>query len=313
MAVALVPAAIWSGAITPISVGHNSTHMIEARTFNNQSVDLSSFWDSNISSRSGTADRSFLQSDKGLFTYGPVPIRGLLLGQASEASTDNPKNATHPKLDKTGFTFGGRSYGLGAAAGLVKLPTASSTIQAISYVEEGFESAVSCYYNKSTAYRIELKNTANPDFSLYRAGGSHPTGEKYFVDGDTIYAGRSPRDLFSWGAAYSSPEKAICLSMATPATPGKDNKFSFSGFNATQCEIRFTPSNFTVHANYTSNQISVTPLPKTVRPTFSNEVLADTVIAKIREWFHTISYVDGGFGGSQLGRSLRLNVDKLQA
>ncbi|KAF1810596.1 hypothetical protein P152DRAFT_450967 [Eremomyces bilateralis CBS 781.70] len=298
MAIALLPAAIWSGAITPISVSYNNVSDIQVPSFRTSNV--SSLWDAERHS-------SRWQTEKGLFSYDAPAMRGLLLNSASGASVVKPQDAIHAKLDKTGFVYKGRSYGMGAAAGLVDLITAGSTVQAIFYVDEGFESVVSCHYNRSSAYRLERMNNVGSLYSIYWLKGYYPNGAKVHVEGETIYSARKPYDIFSWGAAYSRLEKVIYLPMASPATPDND-KWSFSEFNATQCEIRFTPRRFNVEANYTSSEIRVTPGSDIPWPNYS-----DAVIEKIRYWLWAMSYVDGGFGGSQLGRSLRLNVDKLQA
>jgi hypothetical protein len=301
MAIALLPAAIWSGAITPISVGHNSTHMINAPTF--QLSDLASIWDGNNSTKPGLMRNG--QTDKGVFSYDQLPLRGLLLHQASESSAVIGEEPLHAKLDKTGFVYKNRSYGMGAAAGLIDLSKATSIVRSISYDQEGLKSAVSCYYNTSSAYRL-VRWDLSPQFSTYRVQGFYPTGQEYHVPGDTIHSGRYPRDLFSWSAAYSKPKRALYLPMASPATRDTDD-WRFADFNATQCEIRFTPHTFTVNANYTGKQIWVTQGPEIDWPDF-----ADEVITKVGSWLHSMSYVDGGFGGSQLGRSVRLNVNRLQ-
>ena len=53
--------------------------------------------------------------------------------------------------------------------------------------------------------------------------------------------------------------------------------------------------------------MSVTPTSEIPRPTFG-----DAVMNEVALWLWAMSYTDGSFGGSQLGRSLRVNVNQLQ-
>jgi hypothetical protein len=87
------------------------------------------------------------QTDLGLFSYEPAVLRGLLLNSASRASAKNGTGTLHAKLDK-GFVYANRSYGLSFAAGLMNTTFTSNPLS-LSYLETGFESPVSCVYNKN--------------------------------------------------------------------------------------------------------------------------------------------------------------------
>ena len=96
------------------------------------------------------------------------------------------------------------------------------------------------------------------------------------------------------------------MSMATPANQS-DDAWSFADFNNVQCQINFRAKNFHILVNYTSKSISVTPTSEIPWPTFG-----DAVMDEVATWLWAMSYTDGSFGGSQLGRPLRVNVNQLQ-
>jgi hypothetical protein len=230
-------------------------------------------------------------------------MRSLILNSASDASTNNATDYLHQKLDKTGFSYANRSYGAGSAAGLVDV-TGSNLPLWLSFAEVGFHSQVSCIYNTSTAYQIErLQVPAGWTLSIYQAGGSYPNGA---ATGGWVYAGYSPDDIFSWGAIYSKESRKSYVSVATGATTLKDS-WAFYDFNNIQCDIDFTARDNSVHVNYTSKIISVTPGEDVPWPSY-----ADEVIDKVTNWLWVFSYVDSSFGGSYLGRTLRVSVNQLK-
>jgi hypothetical protein len=209
----------------------------------------------------------------------------------------------HQKLDKTGFLYLDRSYGVGAATGLVDVAGLSSP-QWISYSEPGFHSEVSCIYNASSAYRIDkLDAPSGWTLSIYQAAGFYPTGAS---TGGWVYVGYSPMDIFSWGATYTNKTRRSYVSLTTAATASQD-AWSFNEFNNIQCQIDFRARNYSVLVNHTNSIISITPGAEIQWPSY-----ADAVIDKVTNWLWVFSYVDSSFGGSYLGRTLRLNVNQLQ-
>jgi hypothetical protein len=298
----LLPAAMWSGAITPILSERVTSQTAQIPSF--QTTNLSSLWEGNASTlTSGSGSLGQWLTPDGLFSFDPSALRSLILNSASDASTTNTTGHLHQKLDKTGFLYLSRSYGVGAATGLVDLVSAS-TPHTLSYSESGFHSEVSCIYNESSAYRIDqLDIPSGWTLSMYQAAGSYPTGDS---TGGWVYVGYSPMDIFSWGATYANETRRAYVSLTTAATPSQD-AWSFSKFKDIQCQIDFHARNYSVLVNYTNNVISVTPGPEVAWPDY-----ADAVLDKVSNWLWVFSYVDSSFGGSYLGRTLRLNVNKLQ-
>jgi len=119
--------------------------------------------------------------------------------------------------------------------------------------------------------------------------------------------GYAPQNIFSWGAAYSSEYQRAYISFSTLANKTAD-LWGFREFNHMQCRIDFEARNFGVLVNYTSKTISATPKDAIPWPFYANPVGS-----RIVDWLWAFSYTDTSFGGSYLGRSLRVNVDKLQS
>lgn len=297
-----LPAALWSGAMTPIISERTTTQTTMMPTF--QTNNLSSLWEGNTStSTSGSGSLGQWLTDDGLFSFDPSALRSLILNSASDASSTNVSGYLHQKLDKTGFLYLNRSYGVGSGAGLVDVPGSNSP-RWISYSEPAFHSEVSCIYNASSAYRIDkLQVPSGWSLSIYQAAGSYPTGAS---TGGWVYVGYSPQDIFSWGAVYSNATRKSYVALATGASPSAD-AWSFNDFKNIQCQIDFRARTYGVVVNYTNNLISVTPEAEIPWPAYAN-----AVIDKATNWLWVFSYVDSSFGGSYLGRTLRLNVNQLQ-
>lgn len=301
IAFTLLPAALWSGSITPLFDDRDLDTTIQAPTF--QTSNISTIWGANTSTATtGSGKPGQWQTDLGLFSTDPSALRGLLLNSASSASATNVTGTLHAKLDKTGFVYANRSYGMGSAAGLISNNVTSNPLS-LSYRETGFESTVSCVYNKSSQFRlVELPNPNNW-FRIFQAIGS------YFKD-DTSWgfsAGYLPQDILSWGPEYSADLRSIFIPMTTPASSKQDD-WGFRDFNATQCQVQFTMRSFTVRVNYTSKRIEVTPADPVPWANYG-----DAVVSRVKNWLRSMSSADSFVGGSQLGRSLRLNVEALKS
>ncbi|KIW13149.1 hypothetical protein PV08_08336 [Exophiala spinifera] len=296
------PSALWSGAITPILSEKVTSQPSMIPSF--QTTNLSALWEGNSStSTSGSGSLGQWLTADGLFSYDPSALRNLILNSASDASTTNSSGHLHQKLDKTGFLYLNRSYGVGAATGLIDVAGTSSP-QWVSYFEPGFYSNVSCIYNASSAYRIDKLDTPSGwTLNVYQAAGSYPTGDS---TGGWVYVGYSAMDIFSWGVIYKNKTRRSYVSLTTAANESQD-AWSFSGFNNIQCQIDFEARNYSVQVNHTNSVISVTPKEGLQWPSY-----ADAVIDEVTTWLWVFSYVDSSFGGSYLGRTLRLNVNQLQ-
>ncbi|PVH88639.1 hypothetical protein DL98DRAFT_648000 [Cadophora sp. DSE1049] len=302
IAFTLFPAALWSGSITPLLDDCALDTTIQAPTF--QTSNISSIWDadkSNVTTGSGRLGQ--WQTDLGLFSFDPSTLRGLLLSSASSASARNGTGTPHAKLDKTGFVYTNRSYGMGSAAGFIT--TVTSNPLSLSYLETGFESTVSCVYNRSSQFRLVALPNPNDGFRIFQPKGSYFKAQDETAWG--VSAGYVPDDMFSWVSEYSADLRSIFIPMTTAASSRQDD-WGFLDFNATQCQVQFTMRNFNVVVDYTSKQIDVTPADPVSWANYG-----DAVVRGVASWLRSMSSADGFVGGSQLGRSLRLNVEALQS
>ena len=148
----LVPAALWAGSITPLI----------ARTITTGTLLLPSYEDISMIREYpleiGKAGPS-LRNSKGFFTYsvGVGHVGNLLSSAASASSIGNRhKPIVHPKFDNTQFSYRGRSYGVGAPAGLTDLLISSNNqVAGYIYQEEGYLTNVSCIYNETSAFTLK--------------------------------------------------------------------------------------------------------------------------------------------------------------
>ena len=124
LAFSIAPAAIWSAALTPIIAARATTETIYIPSFTNNNLSAL-FEGDDATSATGAGTLGQWPTDKGLFSFDPATIRGLILNSGSAASSTNGSKPLHQKLDKTGFSYVGRSYGAGSAAGLVDVPAVS--------------------------------------------------------------------------------------------------------------------------------------------------------------------------------------------
>lgn len=141
---------------------------------------------------------------------------------------------------------------------------------------------------------------------IYAAAGTLATGEEW---GGWSYMGYSDFDILGWGPAYVNTSKSILIQFASPAQQNGTDTWSFSDFDGMQCNINFRPETFSVFVNNTAKQITATPMNDT---SLSWPAYGDKVLDQVKTWLWALSYIDACVGGCQLGRALRLNVNRLQ-
>lgn len=96
-------------------------------------------------------DRSFYES----FPHSPIRTTlGSLRDNAAAATAPNTCTQTHRKLDNTGYTFHGRSYGIGVSVGLVEAPQ-NGNLQKSTFLESGHMSNITCLYNHTMDFHVE--------------------------------------------------------------------------------------------------------------------------------------------------------------
>lgn len=236
----LVPAALWAGSITPLIDRTTGTGTLLLPSY--EDVSMIREYPMEI----GNAGPS-LRNQKGLFTYSVgQQLIGPLLSVAASASSVGADPIVHPKIDNTQFSYQGRSYGVGAPAGLTDLLISSNNLAAgYRYQEEGYLANVSCIYNATSNFT--LSGPVNE--WIFAASGSLPDsvgGPEY-----SNYIGHDGRAIVAMGVAFSqrSPRRYIAI------TAGE----AYGFLNGTQCEIDFTPTLFNVTVDLSNLNITVRP------------------------------------------------------
>ncbi|OJJ71078.1 hypothetical protein ASPBRDRAFT_80378, partial [Aspergillus brasiliensis CBS 101740] len=189
-----VLSALWTGALTPTSTTTTANTTILIPSYTNRSFIKE--YPSQIDTTGPT-----LRTSLGYFTYS-VGV-GLLTSLVSSASTASPltgslRTRSHPKLDSTGYTYLGRSYGVGGPVGLTDQNIAASFPHAANYTyrERGYLAHVSCLYNTSTLFLLE----DTYDTALYVAQGPLPDSNVSSGEYST-YTGWSTDTIVALGVA----------------------------------------------------------------------------------------------------------------
>ncbi|OOF98061.1 hypothetical protein ASPCADRAFT_164267 [Aspergillus carbonarius ITEM 5010] len=235
--------ALWTGALTPTATTTTTNTTIHIPSYTNRTF---------IKEYPSQIDNTgpSLRTSHGYFTYS-VGV-GLLTSLISSASSASPltgtlRNRTHPKLDSTGFTYTGRSYGVGAPVGLTDASIALYPWAAnYTYRERGYDAQLTCVYNTSSLFL--LQDTYYN--ALYDARGPLPDSNS--SSGEySVYTGWSTDTIVALGVA--SDPIAYTKSRYVAAAAGR----SYLALNASQCLVTFIPTWFQVDVTIQNKQIYV--------------------------------------------------------
>ncbi|KAK7910761.1 hypothetical protein PG985_013242 [Apiospora marii] len=239
--------ALWAGAMTPLTTAVIRNTTVTIPHYRNSS--LLREYPSELDSAGPT-----LRTTKGLFTYSVgVMMQGGILTSAASATPIDGKARRHAKIDYSGFTYVGRSYGVGAGVGLLdeEAVLADPMAQAYTYREVGYETRVACMYNASSRFRLYKLGGAD---SMYIAQGylpnSPPRDPEY-----SLYIGHTSDTVVAMGVAHANrpddPRRLLAI------TAGD----SYGNLNATQCRFEYVPRVFEVNVGLGDRNVTVTPLP----------------------------------------------------
>ncbi|KAJ7636332.1 hypothetical protein FB45DRAFT_828647 [Roridomyces roridus] len=249
----LLPSALWTGAITPISSTASVLGSIQIPVY--APDPQSQFW--NHSSTATISD--FLwpvtRNARGAFSYTPAPVlQGVILNSASTATS---RADGHPKNDNSRLTYVGRSFGVGSTAGLgdgffdilsAASSNTTSSVLSYSYQETGYSTTVSCARNASSLWTIVTHNISMGDILPI-----NPTTSLISVEDYATVGLRNDSQIVAL-VGLSHPPSNI-FAFATGDGP-------YNVLNQVQCEVQFNPSKFDVSVNMTSRAINVTLLPE---------------------------------------------------
>lgn len=236
-----VISALWTGAMTPTITTGSRMATVMIPSWENTSLIVE--YPSQID-RTGPSVRS----PKGYFTYSVgLGLLASLVSSASSATTVDGGVRTHAKLDYTGYSYYGRSYGVGATAGLLDdlvldVPRATN----YSYQEIGYDTSVSCRYNHSAQFSLSEVDSGDNSFP---AVGFLPDSVADAGEYST-YIGYGESAIVAIGVSRTPiKERTRYLGIAAGS--------SYDFLNLTQCAVHFTPTLFNVTVTVESRNITV--------------------------------------------------------
>ncbi|KAF7347045.1 hypothetical protein MVEN_01458300 [Mycena venus] len=264
----LLPASLWAAALTPISTQSTIAGTLRIPAYPPDPT--GQFWNQTGWNRVGGVTRN----ERGVFSYTPAAIlQGPILNAASSATSVRGVTL-HAKNDNSRLSYVGRSYGVGASAGLEDIILDGGeqvTSLLYTYEELGYATNVKCGRNDSSAWGVHfIRNRTTAAFpdeylacgvlpnSLYQAG-------TFFTDSGC--PNLIPGYAADWYAVLSvdaSNEHVFALQGVSHASR---NMFAiatgtgeYTILDKVQCEAYFIPQTFEVSVNLTSSLITVNPL-----------------------------------------------------
>lgn len=295
----MVPAALWAGVITPVVEEKIVLRNISISTY--QTTNLSALLEGDV--ELGHISDGVWLTKNGISSFDMNAIRGQMLNSASFASAiNNGTTRIHAKLDSTGFSYANRSYKIGATVGFATIPDTKGPIR-YTYNETGFETTVSCIYNRSSDYYlVRIPTSENIHLTIYETHGLMANN----LDAPSyVQVGYLRQDILAWGLRYLNTTRSSSLAIVTPADL-TSNAFGFFAFNASQCQLQFVAKNFEVNVHTGNSTIVVSPKEEIEWPDY-----ADVLLTSVTSGIASFTYADGAFLGSVLGRALHLNANVL--
>ncbi|ETS86574.1 hypothetical protein PFICI_00402 [Pestalotiopsis fici W106-1] len=289
------PSAVWTGALTPIEIISNRSAVLSVPNYSNTSMLVY-----NWGERFGSYSR---QSDQGLFTYNVgEQYMPHLMNSLATATTVDGSARVHSKLDNTGFSYIGRSHGVGAPIGLVD-DALSITPHATgyTYIESGYKAHVDCIYNSSADFSLQCQDSSY--YVVCAAKGYLPNslpGQQESLD----YMGYSSSPIAAIGVTSNPAQPRRMLATAT----GTD----YEQLNNIQCEWEFTPSQFSVSTSFAAKNISVTLVPQdlTSTPEAVDDFEPKGNLTFLANWqFNLMSSDLSSLYSSFLGKSINANIE----
>jgi len=303
--VVLLPGALWAGALTPVVTSTSFTS--QPTPAFSRCLYLSVPQYSNASDKywwniTWLSPWPSLRNEKGFFTYSPnYDLQGRILNLAASATSRDNTTQRHAKIDNTQFSYTGRSFGVGSSVGLVDGLLNNSSTLSYNYTEIGYRAQVWCITNGTLDWTLsEVETSQEVTYpNMYIASGTHANAasDRYaacgFRSSDGIVALASQaykgRNLFSIAAGQS-----------------------YSALNGTQCNVTFSPTNFSVSVNLTQRMITVSPLPLQLRVPDINP--AGGLIAIAMRKLTSFSQQNAcTLYTSVIGNTLQSNIDNVNA
>lgn len=316
-----VPAILWTGALTPVLTTTNTTYNLPLPAFSNWTG-----FSAGNDITSALVDMSHsnytTNNAQGTFTWMPeFDLPGSILQVARDASNRSDMNAglrTHPKLDRSGFVYTARSYGIGAAVALTDgfNPETGNIfgvpITGYEYVEQGLFSDAVCTYNQTSEFSLYPVITPNlsEDSSIFvfDANGLLPNGATPWHTAASYRA----EAVVSLGAGVGKDEseQTDFLTQYMALATGSGDNSSYGRLDKIQCKIQFQPKAFSVMVNTTLKTITVKPHNTTItHPPYTHNLTANVM--------QSLDFIGGVFSStlyfSIIGDTFLSNIANIDA
>jgi len=252
-----IPSALWVGALTPVARTVKLSTPIGIPSYGNAS--LIKEYPSEIAQKGPT-----IRSSKGLFTYSVgMQMIGDLLSSASTAnSIDGVSPRSHSKLDKTFFTYVGRSYGVGASVGLTDDHISSHPgTRGYRFFEDGYQPSISCIYNQSSTFRLQTQS----QLWLFSAYGMLP--DSTAGPEESTYIGHNNDSIVAIGVAHAASSPGTPGFSESPSVPQISKRYiafaagkTYDFLHQIQCTMEFLPKKFWVSVDLVGRNISILAL-----------------------------------------------------
>ncbi|KAL8769226.1 MAG: hypothetical protein Q9209_004727 [Squamulea sp. 1 TL-2023] len=299
-----VPPILWTGALTPIlteSVTAENNLLKYPQYSNGSNVT----WTGN--NRLGVTDCNVTTNTHGIFGSCPVSIiQSTLLNRAAQATSNLTQ--THTKNDNSHYSYVGRSYGVGSSVGIFDETLSSGygtpKLLSYNYTEPGYLTSVTCFHNASSDFHLELIQKGRDKYGIPYI---------YYATGRFPHANEGQNDFFAVTGILGDSNIAV---VAAKKYGGRSVIMVTAGsnyleLNATQCEVSFASTFFTVGVDVTNRLIKVTPVNTTesldsIGPLFDPTAgLALSVINQV----NGLSMISTSLYTSVVGDALVTNIE----
>ncbi|KAH8645761.1 hypothetical protein BX600DRAFT_534191 [Xylariales sp. PMI_506] len=307
VASSMIPAALWAGAITPISTPVVISYPISVPDYSNTSGTF--VFNDPFSTPSNYTKISSL----GTFTFSPAKqYSGFIIDNARNAI--NPSTGqvnSHGKLDRTGYVYTTRSFGVGTSVGMLD----SFGIPATNYEyrEAGFKVTTDCIYNDSALLFFEELTFRSEgfDFLVYNAVGQEPNG----VSIENAVGAGLNSTVFSVSAGVNTTTDTTFVTMA--AWSGNASESDYAALHHIQCQILYDPCELHVAVNVSDKTIQVTaPANESGAVTIPNEKQWEYTSAgmfSLISWTQVTTYLTSIMGDAFIGNIEAVSLAQLNA
>ncbi|KXH62398.1 hypothetical protein CSAL01_00561 [Colletotrichum salicis] len=242
--VCLGPAALWVGALTPVTAEGFREASLYLPSYDNTKILLTN-WSQRL-------DLQSTRTPRGFFTYNVGELNtGKIIETAASATTVDGSARRHAKMDNTGYFYNGRSYSVGVSIGLVDDDIVHNQyVTNYTFQEEGYNAIASCIQHSTTDYHLEC-----------HTGSTFPYCSAL---------GRLPNSLAEEFADYPSWGPSNIVAVAVTSDPMRPGRMlgvaagkNYQLLNTMQCEWQSIPTFFNITVDPIGKTIDVTPLKAT--------------------------------------------------